>query len=718
MFESTLLGAFRVSLDGYLLWANDTLARLFGFSSVLEMRKALVNKTQKVYVRISEMRRLRDRLLREGLLVDYEVQMRKRDGTIFWASESVHVVRDEAGTVLYYEGFIQDISHRKQTEMISSALVRISNAVSVTCNLHELFRTIHEVLKALLNADNFFIALLDHDTDTLKLAYLRDLHSDRFCDLRNISVMGNRSLSSRILKTGRPLLLSKKEQLELGRIGTPCESWIGVPLVIEGKNIGVMVVQDYVNPTAYNESHLQLMVSVSEQVAMAIQRKHNEEQLAYQATHDFLTGLPNRLLFSQRLDIALTQNARYKNSHFSVLLLDLDRFKLVNDSMGHQAGDELLRQASGRFVSCLREVDTIARFGGDEFAVLLEGTESTHDTLVIIDRLQTCLLEPFNIFGEEVHTTASIGVIINTRRYNLADEILRDADLAMYKAKGNLKAGFCVFDSSLHEEVVQTITMENAIRRGLKADEFHLVYQPIFDLEKTTLAGFEALLRWNAPDMGPVFPDQFIPVAEESGLIIELGAWALREACRTMASWIAQLPVAENVYMSVNISPRQFAKTTLPKQVRTALRDAGLKARNLRLEITESCIMRDAAVTQGTLRTLSRLGTGIAIDDFGTGYSSLSYLQRYPVDILKVDRSFISGMESDQEKSRLVTSIIALAHSMNMTVVAEGVETCDQAEILKTLGCELAQGFFFSKPVADQTALRFISLGALPPGAY
>ncbi len=717
LFDSGLLGAFRTTVDGHMLWANNALANMFGFASVEEMRAANPDtaKIQRVYRNSSDRNVFRNKMLRNGILLDFETQMTRKDGSHLWVSITARVVRDTDGTILYFEGFLYNISRRKQNEKVSSALVRISNAVSVTNDLNDLFHTIHAILKYLINADNFVIGLLDETTDTLHASYVADMYPEQFKHISNISDPKTISLSGHVLRSGKPLLLTRTSEEQLGgTVGISSRVWLGVPLIIQGKAIGVMAVQHYSDPKFYTESHVGIMVSVSEQVALAIERKRNEEQLAYQATHDFLTDLPNRLLFSQRLEMALLRSKRLKNQHFSMLLLDLDRFKLVNDSLGHLAGDELLRQASARLSASLREVDTIARFGGDEFAILLEGTTNAHDTLEVIERLQACLTEPFDLFGQQAHTAASIGVVMNTHTYDKPEDILRDADLAMYKAKECFKTNFYIFDSSLHEKAMRAITIENAMRKGLREEEFHLVFQPIFDLDKTTLSGFEALLRWDSPELGSVFPDSFIPVAEESGLIIELGNWALQAACQTMAFWIRESPAAQNVFMSVNLSPRQFTQPNLAQMVQNALLRSGLKAGNLKLEITESTIMHDVLSANATLTMLNHLGVSTGIDDFGTGYSSLSYLQRYPVETLKIDRSFITELDTKPENLRLVNSIIALAHSLKMTVVAEGVETRDQAKILRELHCEFGQGFFFSKPVLPETALKFISLGAAP----
>ncbi|MFW5488393.1 MAG: EAL domain-containing protein [Desulfovibrio sp.] len=714
LFDSALLGVFRSTMDGYMLWGNDTLARIFGYSTIEEMRSYCDSDTTRIYLNLQERTAITQAIFSKGQVTEAEVQMVCKDGSTVWISLSGHAARDTQGTVLYFEGFLYSITSRKRMEQVSNALIRISNAVSVTNDLNDLFRSIHNILKDLLYAENFFIGLHDEKTDNLDLVYLEVPTIDNLAPISNISDPCTASLSGHVLRTGSPLLIDKKGQEKMGFTGIASAIWLGVPLIIREKTIGVMAVQHYEDPNFYNESHVKLMVSISEQVAMAIQRKRSEELLAYQATHDFLTGLPNRLLFTQRLEAVIKRKRRCKSTCFSVLMLDLDRFKLVNDSLGHHAGDELLRQVSARLAPCLREVDTIARFGGDEFAVLLENNGVSRDTMTVVERLEACLKAPFDLNGQLAHSAVSIGVVINTENYEHPEEIIRDADLAMYKAKENLKSNFCIFDSSLHEQAVKAITLENAMRKGLRNNEFHLVFQPIFDLETTTLSGFEALLRWESEELGSVYPDQFIPVAEDSGMIIELGAWTLKKACATMAEWFKDQPKAENVFMSVNLSPRQFAQADLPRMVKDTLEHTKLKGSSLRLEITESTIMRDVLSTNATLSALTELGVCIGIDDFGTGYSSLSYLQQYPVDILKIDRSFISELDTKAGNRRLIKSIIALSHSLNIHVVAEGVETRNQASILKNLHCEFGQGYFFSRPVPAETALQFISLGALP----
>jgi diguanylate cyclase (GGDEF)-like protein len=392
-----------------------------------------------------------------------------------------------------------------------------------------------------------------------------------------------------------------------------------------------------------------------------------------------------------------------------VLFLDLDRFKVINDSLGHAIGDQLLVGIARRLETCLRPGDTVARLGGDEFTILLEDVTDAHEVTVIAQRIQKELALPFNLGGYEVFTTASIGIAPSTIGYEHPDDILRDADTAMYRAKSLGKSRYEIFDKEMHTHAVNLLNLETDLRRALERREFAVYYQPIVSLETGVLQGFEALLRWRHPSHGFIAPAEFIPVAEETGLILPVGRWALEEACRQMREWQAQFPHAAEMYVSVNLSGRQFANPELCEQIREALETTGLKPEGLKLEITESVVMENIEKTIEMLRQLRALGVESSIDDFGTGYSSLSYLHHFPSTTLKIDRSFISRMGGADENAEIVRTILLLARNLGMCVVAEGVETESQLTQLQTLACDYGQGYLFSKAVNAAAIGRLLS---------
>jgi len=418
-------------------------------------------------------------------------------------------------------------------------------------------------------------------------------------------------------------------------------------------------------------------------------------------------------MLTDRLNIAIQRKKRHADYLFAVLFLDLDRFKVINDSMGHVAGDNLLVVTAHRLREGVRPGDTVARLGGDEFGILLDGLESFSDALRIAERLQKDLLQVVCLDGTEVFTSASIGIALSATGYDHADAILRDADTAMYRAKGNGKARHELFDPNMHTQAVAQLKLENDLRRALERDEFCLHYQPILSLADEKLSRFEALLRWQHPERGLVSPAEFIPVAEETGLILELGEWVLRQACRQMRHWQLQGLVNQSATVSVNLSCKQFVQAGLLEQVKEVLDETGLLAQCLELEITESVVMENADTACSTLRELRALGVRLSIDDFGTGYSSLSYLHRFPITTLKIDRSFIGHPSQNDFNCGIVGTIITLADNLGVQVVAEGVETAAQVAQLKALGCEFGQGYWFGRP-AHPAAIELL----LQKGVY
>src|SRR5919205_1596733 len=428
-------------------------------------------------------------------------------------------------------------------------------------------------------------------------------------------------------------------------------------------------------------------------------RKRAEEQLLHDAFHDALTGLPNRALFMDHVKMAIQRSRRSGERLFAALFLDLDRFKIINDSLGHMVGDQLLVGIAHRLEACLRPGDTVARLGGDEFTILLEDLATTEDAIDVALRVQEAVTQPFNIGGHEVFTTVSIGIALSNTGYERAEDLLRDADTAMYRAKMEGKKRHVVFDKAMHDRAMELLQIETDLRRAITRKEFFLNYQPIVSLETGKVASFEALVRWRHPERGLVMPGEFISVAEETGLIIPLGQWVLGEACRQMREWQRLYDFTDSVTMSVNLSSRQFSQADLIEQISSALRETGLRPASLKLEITESMVAENMDTAISMLTQLRGLGVGLSIDDFGTGYSSLSYLHRFPIDTLKIDRSFVTQMTDNSENAEIVRTIVTLARSLDMAVVAEGVETGDQLRQLGELGGDYGQGYPFSRPL-------------------
>jgi diguanylate cyclase (GGDEF)-like protein len=424
-------------------------------------------------------------------------------------------------------------------------------------------------------------------------------------------------------------------------------------------------------------------------------RKRAEEKL----TQDTLTGLPNRARFYDLLKLRVAR----KDRNCAVLLLDVDRFKLVNDSLGNASADQLLIQIAQRVKTCMRQGDVLARVGGDEFAVLLDDVSGEEEASSVATRIQQALAISFNLLGQEVYTTLSIGIALASD-----SNMLRDAETAMHPAKTRGKARYEVFGRDMHGEIMSRLKMETDLRRACERDELFVDYQPIVSLQNRTLIGFEALVRWRHPEFGLVPPKDFIPVAEETGQILTIGQTVLESACRQAREWYETYPAAPPLFVSVNLSVKQFNQPGLVENIASLLQQFQLPPRCLKLEITESVFSDNIEAAVGLLTQLRELGVQLSIDDFGTGYSSLSYLQRFPIDTLKIDRSFVTQMMENEENLAIVRTIVALAQNLGMDVVAEGVETEDQLKLLRKLECENGQGYLFSTPLAGGQLNHYI----------
>ncbi|MEH1906968.1 GGDEF domain-containing response regulator [Nostoc sp.] len=436
-----------------------------------------------------------------------------------------------------------------------------------------------------------------------------------------------------------------------------------------------------------------------------------QAQLIHDAFHDQLTGLPNRALFLERVERALTSAKRRVDYIFAVLFLDLDRFKVVNDSLGHMVGDQLLTALARTLENCLRAGDTVARLGGDEFTILLDNLTNIDDVTNVVERIHESLTSAFKLNGNEVFTTVSIGIALSNASYNRPEELLRDADIAMYHAKTSGKGRHQIFDSTMHTEVRKLLELEMDLRRAIERQEFQIHYQPIVLLENHKIIGFEALVRWQHPQQGLVFPDSFIPLAEETGLILPIGYWVLREACRQMHAWQRQFPVDPPLTISVNISTKQFSEPGLIEKINQIVQETDLESSNLKLEITESVLMGNIQLASFMILQLQQMNIQLHLDDFGTGYSSLSYLHRFPSSTLKIDRSFIAKIGADGENLKIIQAIISLAQSLNKDVIAEGVETVEQLAQLRAMKCKYAQGYFFYKPLNSKSIERLMASG-------
>lgn len=439
------------------------------------------------------------------------------------------------------------------------------------------------------------------------------------------------------------------------------------------------------------------------EISAGLQQANDE--LKYGVLHDSLTGLPNRNYITNELTNAIKKKREIGSYSFAIAFLDLDRFKIVNDSLGHNYGDKLLIEVSKRLQSCLRSCDSVARLGGDEFVIFLDDIKNQNDPERIIERVLSEVKRPFIIMGSEINTSASIGIVMSNNQYDMPGEYLRYADITMYRAKTMGKSRYEVFDSSTSQNAIKNLRLESDLRFAIERHELKLMYQPIYSLLTRDITGFEALIRWNHPELGMIPPKDFIPLAEETGLIVPIGKWVLYEACRQVNEWQRRIGRKLPLAINVNLSPIQLTQLEIASDVGDIIRCTGIDPANLHIEITESALIADIEKSQYALEQIKSLGVGIYIDDFGTGYSSLSYLNQFPFDAIKIDRSFVQQIKNN---SGLLKNIIHMAHELNMGVIGEGIESQDQVRRLNEFGCECGQGFYFSKPADIQVVERML----------
>jgi diguanylate cyclase (GGDEF)-like protein/PAS domain S-box-containing protein len=641
---------------------------------------------------------------------DMEHRIVTRDGTTRW----VHTIvrgsqRDQKGLL---NGTIRDITERKLAVVRLTVEHGVTQLVAGAVDPNEVMPGIIEAMCTGLSFECGSHWNLDKDGALLQCTASWGENTPAMAEFlaltRKMSVPSGVDLPGRAWAGHEPLMLADvgSEQgfsrtaaaLRAGLHGA-----LALPIVAAGRIFGVIELFS-VEPIQPDETLMQLLKSLSAQIGQSFQRKLAEDQLRFIATHDSLTDLPNRSLFNERLRHALHQGNRYSRG-IAVMFIDMDRFKVVNDSLGHSAGDRLLQDSAKRLAECLRESDTVARLGGDEFVVMIENFTAPKDAIAVAQKVLASLARPFFVDGQEFLMSASIGISTFPDDGKDSETLLKNADIAMYRAKDQGRNNYQFYSAQMNKHTFERLAMESSLRRAVERNEFLLHYQPKLDLRTGAIAGVEALVRWQHPDWGMVSPAQFIPLAEETGLIVQIGEWVLKAACEQNKQWRDQGIPALRV--AVNLSARQFAQKTLLSDVARIIAQSGLTPDCLELEITESLVMTNPEHATETLHKLKAMGINLSIDDFGTGYSSLAYLKRFPIDCVKIDRSFIKDIPTEPDDMAITKGVIALGHSLRLKVVAEGVETVEQQDFLRSNGCDEMQGYLFSKPlpVAEATAL-------------
>jgi diguanylate cyclase (GGDEF)-like protein len=602
----------------------------------------------------------------------------------------------------------------RKRQRVLEAMARIQRAISRREPLEGVLETIVAAAGELLGDDAPALVLVDpDDPGWLTFAAQRGYDAVLASDNGSRHRVGT-GVTGRAVAEARLIVVEDYPSMPDARapwLRHGLQAAMAAPVHEDGRVIGSLLLSSFRPGRVFSRAEQDMLSSFAEHASLALTDARRVDTMLHQALHDALTGLPNRALFTDRIQHALVQGRR-RGTSCGVIFLDIDRFKTVNDSLGHGAGDELLVAVARRIAESLRSADTAARLGGDEFAVLLEDLAEVDEAVLVAERITAMLNAPIVVSGREVYVKVSLGIAVGG---NEASELLRQADVAMYRAKRDGKGRHRVFEDSMQAEVVERLELEGELLAAIERDEVEVHYQPVIALDGQTLAGFEALARWTHPTRGLVPPPQFIPLAEENGSIVELGRQILRTACRQAAHWLAEFPTAEPRIMSVNLSGRQLEDPNIVADVAAALADSGLPAAALVLEITETVLMHDTEATISRLTALKALGVRLAVDDFGTGYSSLRYLRRFPIDILKMAKPFVDGLDTGDDEGRaLARAIVDLASSLKLACIAEGIEAGAQADVLHDLGCGMGQGFHFARPMASDAMTALI---AEPPGA-
>jgi diguanylate cyclase (GGDEF)-like protein/PAS domain S-box-containing protein len=696
VFHDSPVGMVLADLDLQVLDANAAFAAFLGREV-----DDIVGSSVASYSAPGDMlhtRRNHEALL-AGTTNHYSMEKRylRADGSLVWGEITVSLLRDDRGRPVAMYAQVQDISSRKRTVETLDRRARYSEAAAelgrialVAADVRELAERLAEVVAERLGADACAITEV-HGMELHSLAVYGDApgraQGERW-------TMRARSLAGLVFSTDGPLVV---DDLAAGDVdasaqllGSGMRSAVGVS--VEGRDgpAGMVAVFSR-SPRAWTAEETSFLHVVANVMGSAIERASREELAVHRSLHDPLTGLPNRQLFADRLALTLAR-ARRGGPPPAVLIADLDQFKLINDSLGHHAGDELLKAVAPRLAAAVRDTDTVARFGGDEFVVLCDSAASEQQALELAQRLAAVFDEPLEMPGGPVYVSASFGVAYASHDSD-PDDLLRDADAALYRAKARGRGRCELFDAPMRAQALARLEIETGLRVAVRGDQLTLHYQPVVDLGTGETLALEALMRWRHPVRGPVSPGEFIPVAEETGLIVPLGRWALDESCAYAASLGPDGPP-----VSVNLSARQLANPTIVEDVASALEGSGLPPERLWLELTETALFEEADAPLPVLHELKELGVRLVLDDFGTGYSSLAYLQRFPLDALKIDRAFVAEMTQDPRAAALVEAIATMARSLGLTVVPEGIETEAQREALLALGCRYGQGFLFGRP--------------------
>ncbi len=723
IFENAVEGIFQSTIDGHYLTVNPMLARIYGYPSPEALMATMQNIGQQLYVDPQRREVFVRQMLRQGSVLGFESQVYRRDGSTIWISESARVIYDDEGKAIGFEGTVEDITTRKQGEVelerrdrLLQGVAQASQHLLTSPDLETAIPRVLAILGEAADADRAYLYENHPHTETGEIAMSMRYEWVRSGISPSITQPHWQNLpysahglhrwyrtflaGQAIRSLVRQMPASEQALLEQDAI----LSIVMVPIFIDQTLWGYVGFDACRQPRRWSDNEESILVTISATLGGALNRQRAEAQMRHQAFHDTLTGLPNRVLFNEYLSPAIAQAER-TGQHLAVLFVDLDRFKTINDTLGHAVGDLLLQQATQRLQQALREEDILARWGGDEFTLILPRLHAPEEAAKVAQRLGNLLKPPFLLAQQELYITSSIGIALYPQHGTDVSSLLRHADMAMYRAKAAGRNTYRFYRPTQGATVTTQLTLESHLHHALQNQELRLFFQPQLDLTTHTITQVEALLRWHHPQLGWVVPKDFIPLAEEIGLVHELGNWVFHAACRQVQQWqesgLGTIPVA------INLSARQLQNRALPSQIATILGQYHLPPTVLELEITETAALLDVDTSIVVLENLRQLGVRIVMDDFGAGYSSLSYLKQLPIHGLKIDRSFVKEIPHSGEGVAMLRAIITLGQDLGLTVVAEGVETQEQLDCLRALGCHHIQGYWFSRPlpVAAMTQL-------------
>jgi diguanylate cyclase (GGDEF)-like protein/PAS domain S-box-containing protein len=715
IFENSLEGIFQTTIDGQYVTVNPMLADIYGYDSPTDLMNSLTSIRDQLYVDPSRRDEFEHLMTTDGMVLNFESEIYRKDGSTIWISECARAIYDEYGNVSGYEGTVENITQRKISEAelykrdrLLGGVAAASHELLTNPDFHSAIQLALRTLGQAVEADRAYIyenhphpvtgaVCMSMRFEWVRASIIPSIHqfhwqNQQYCEFgleRWYKAFSEGKLVHGPLKV---FPNSEQELLERDRI---C-SMIMMPIQLDNELWGYIGFDDCHRERHWTSSEESILSAIAASISGAIKREKSEDHIRYQAFHDALTGLPNRSLFEQQLPIAIA-DARQSKTMVAIAFLDLDRFKTINDTLGHAIGDEILKHVTQRLQHCLKSDNLVARWGGDEFTLMMPHLTSPRQAANAAERIANALRPAFYINGHELHINVSIGIALYPQDGGDLETLLKHADSALYRVKEQGRDHYQFYNATLSSEASERLTLSNHLYHALDRQEFVLYYQPQIDVATGEITQLEALLRWQHSYLGLIAPQTFIPIAEDNGLIVPIGEWVLQAVCEQISLWadlgLPAIPVA------VNLSARQFQAPNLQDAIATTLRKTGVEAHLLEIEITETAAMQDMEFTCQLLNDLRQMGVRIAMDDFGTGYSSLNYLRRFPLHTIKIDRSFVKDIANSPSDEAIISAIVTLGKGLNLTVVAEGVETTEQVEKLRSLHCDALQGYWFSRPL-------------------